>query len=553
MHDSLPIFLVGPMGSGKSAVGKRLSALLDRTFVDTDRVVEERSGVEISLIFDKEGEAGFRQRETAALEHAMALPSVVVATGGGIVTQACNRQLLSSGGITVFLHTTPEQQYERTRYNNARPLLKVDNPLERLQELWGEREPLYQELAHIVINTDGKRVPQVAKTICHELGKLNVPLANIHSEDEPDPFQNMQTLTVNLGARSYPIVIGNQLMGDKSLWRQLAIETDLPKHLVVVTNTTVSPIYLDTLVSALDGHRINHVALNDGETHKHLGSIETVIDTLIDCGAQRDTAIVALGGGVVGDMAGFAAACFMRGIRFVQVPTTLLAQVDSSVGGKTGVNHTLGKNLIGAFHQPAAVVIDTDTLNTLSAREVRAGIAEVIKYGCIFDADFFAWLEQNMPRLVALDAAALTHAIYQSCAIKAEIVARDEREKGERALLNFGHSFGHAIEQVTGYSQWLHGEAVGIGMLMAAHLSQSMGQLEQQDVARIRALIKAAGLPTNAGDLEIDALKSAMRKDKKNLAEQQRLIVLKDIGSSEMRSDCPSTDVDAALKAYCNP
>ncbi len=198
------------------------------------------------------------------------------------------------------------------------------------------------------------------------------------------------------------------------------------------------------------------------------------------------------------------------------------------------------------------MVIDTDTLNTLAPREVRAGLAEVIKYGCIFDAEFFDWLEQNMSSLLALDATALTEAIYRSCAIKAEIVARDEREKGERALLNFGHSFGHAIEQVTSYSQWLHGEAVAIGMLMAAHLSQSMGALEQKDVARIRALIKAAELPTNAGNLDIDALKSAMRKDKKNLAEQQRLIVLKSIGSSELRSDCDSDHVDAALKAYCD-
>jgi len=540
------------MGSGKSAVGKRLSALLERRFIDTDRVIEDRSGVEIGLIFDKEGATGFRQRETAALEHAINQHSAVIATGGGIVTQACNRQLLSASGIVVFLHATPKQQFERTRYNSARPLLKVDSPLGRLEELWIEREPLYQELAHIVIETDGKRVPQVAKTICHELEQLSKPLANIHTSDESDTFQNMQTLTVNLGTRSYPIVIGNNLMGDVSLWRQLAIETNLPKHLVVVTNTTVSPLYFETLNGALEGHHIDHVALNDGETHKHLASIETIIDTLVECGAQRDTAIVALGGGVVGDMAGFAAASYMRGIRFVQVPTTLLAQVDSSVGGKTGVNHTQGKNLIGAFHQPVAVVIDTDTLNTLPPRELRAGLAEVIKYGCIFDAEYFGWLEQNMSSLLALDAAALNEAIYRSCAIKAEIVARDEREKGERALLNFGHSFGHAIEQVTSYSQWLHGEAVAIGMLMAAHLSQSMGALEQQDVARIRALIKAAELPTNAGNLDIDALKSAMRKDKKNLADQQRLIVLKSIGSSELRSDCASSHVDAALKAYCD-
>ncbi len=538
------------MGSGKSAVGKRLSQILNRDFIDTDRIIEERSGVEISLIFEKEGEAGFRQRETAALEYALTQRSAVIATGGGIVTQACNRQLLSTEAIVVFLHTTPNQQYERTRYNTARPLLDVDNPLERLEELWLERSPLYSALAHIVVKTDGKRVPQVAKTISHELNKLNTTPDNGNNTGN-DVQQNMQTLTVNLGARSYPIVIGNGLLGDASLWQQLALQTDMPNHLVVVSNETVSPLYLDTLRTALTQHRVDHVSLPDGEAHKHLQSIEHIIDGLIEHGSQRDTAIIALGGGVVGDMAGFAAASFMRGIRFFQVPTTLLAQVDSSVGGKTGVNHALGKNLIGAFHQPEAVVIDTDTLSTLAPREVRAGIAEIIKYGCIYDGEFFDWLERSMDQLVALDPEALTHAIYRSCAIKADIVARDEREKGERALLNFGHSFGHAIEQVTGYKQWLHGEAVGIGMLMAGHLSRSMGQFSDSDLARLNALLTAAGLPTSAGDLDQDALRNAMRKDKKNTATQQRLIVLKGIGSSEVRADCDSADVDKALLAYC--
>lgn len=540
------------MGSGKSAVGKRLSQLLDRRFIDTDHWVEERTGVEISLIFDKEGEAGFRLRETAALESALSEQHSVIATGGGIVTQADNRQLLSSGAIVVFLYTTPTQQYERTRYNSSRPLLAVDDPLARLEALWTEREPLYRALAHHVVETDGQRVPQVAKTIMNLLRERHTPLAGIPPQEQADTLHNMQTLNVNLGTRSYPIVIGHQLMGDESLWRQLAIEVNLPEHLVIVTNTTIKPAYLDTLSTALTGHRVSHIELPDGEQHKHLGTIETIIDGLIECGAQRDTAVIALGGGVVGDMTGFAAASFMRGVRFVQVPTTLLAQVDSSVGGKTGVNHSLGKNLIGAFHQPAAVVIDTATLSTLPEREVRAGIAEIIKYGCIFDAEFFSWLENNMKRLLALEPEALTHAIYRSCAIKAEIVARDEREKGERALLNFGHSFGHAIEQVTEYRQWLHGEAVAIGMQMAAHLSEQMDQLESAELARIEALINHAGLPKRAGALSIDALKQAMQKDKKNTARTQRLIVLKHIGASEVRADCDSTLVENALRAYCD-
>lgn len=359
----------------------------------------------------------------------------------------------------------------------------------------------------------------------------------------------MHTLNVNLDTRSYPIYIGEQLVGNASHWQRLASRLHLPERLLVISDDNVAPLYLETLRSALSAHTVDVCILEAGEAHKTLGAISAILDQLVTGGFQRDAAIVALGGGVVGDIAGFAAACFMRGIRFVQVPTTLLAQVDSSVGGKTGVNHALGKNLIGAFHQPVAVMIDTDTLSTLGAREFRAGLAEVIKYGCIYDVDFFGWLEENMPALLALERPALAHAIRRSCEIKALIVARDEKEKGERALLNFGHSFGHALEQVTGYTRWLHGEAVAIGMLMACDLSVQMGYLSDAERQRVARLLSAANLPAQSEGTSIEALQHAMQKDKKNTAADQRLVLLNGLGKSQIRSDCTSAAIAAALSA----
>ncbi|MDX1482048.1 MAG: 3-dehydroquinate synthase, partial [Woeseiaceae bacterium] len=302
---------------------------------------------------------------------------------------------------------------------------------------------------------------------------------------------------------------------------------------LVVTNETVRPLYFDALRASLGDRDAQVVELPDGEEHKTLRSVETVIDALVSCGANRDTTVVALGGGVVGDIAGFAAAAYMRGVAFVQVPTTLLAQVDSSVGGKTGVNHSGGKNLIGAFHQPRLVLIDTDTLDTLPDRELSAGLAEVIKHAAIADADYFDWLEDAMDRILQRDAEALGRTIARSCEIKAEVVAEDERERGRRALLNFGHTFGHAIERCAGYGEWLHGEAVAAGMVMAAELSGLPAA--QQD--RLRNLIEKARLPTRVGDIAVDTLREAMTLDKKVLAKRLRFILLDRIGQARIADD----------------
>ncbi|MFO1427064.1 MAG: 3-dehydroquinate synthase [Steroidobacteraceae bacterium] len=361
----------------------------------------------------------------------------------------------------------------------------------------------------------------------------------------------LQQLTVALADRSYPILIGSGLLAPGALPGDAIGARDV----AIVTNTIVGPLYCARLRAALEAasaapRRIIEVVLPDGEVHKTLDNVARVLDVLVAHRFSRDCCVVALGGGVVGDMAGFAAACYQRGVDFVQVPTTLLAQVDSSVGGKTGVNHPGGKNLIGAFHQPRAVIADTDTLGTLPDRELRAGLAEVIKYGLICDASFLDWIETHADRLLARDAPSLAQAIRRSCEIKAAIVARDEREQGDRALLNLGHTFGHAVEAVTGYGSWLHGEAVGAGMLMAATMSARAGMLPSADVERVRALLRRVGLPTEAREVGAEAALQAMRIDKKVKAGQIRFVLLRRIGEAFVTADYPPDALQQALREH---
>ena len=357
-------------------------------------------------------------------------------------------------------------------------------------------------------------------------------------------------LTVPLGDRSYPIHIGDGLLGDATL-----LAAVLPaRRVAVVTNDIVGPLYLPRLQAtwaAAGATPLLEIVLPDGERHKTLPTVSRILDTLVANRFARDDLVVALGGGVVGDMAGFAAACYQRGIGFVQMPTTLLAQVDSSVGGKTGVNHPGGKNLIGAFHQPKAVIADTATLATLPPRELRAGLAEVVKHALICDAAFFCWLEANADALLALDPAALVHAVHRCCTIKAGVVSRDERETGERALLNLGHTFGHAIEQVTGFGPWLHGEAVGVGLAMAAGMSQRAGWLPAADAARLDALLARLGLRTEArGAVTPQAARAAMQLDKKVQGGRVRLVLLKGIGQAFVTADWPTDAFDATLQEH---
>ena len=343
-----------------------------------------------------------------------------------------------------------------------------------------------------------------------------------------------RTLHLDLGERSYPIHIGPQLLDQPDLYRPHI----RGRQVMLVSNETVAPLYLDTVKAALTGYQIAQVILPDGEEYKNLDILNRIFDALLEHRFNRNCCLVAVGGGVVGDMTGFAAASYQRGVDFIQVPTTLLAQVDSSVGGKTGVNHRLGKNMIGAFHQPRCVLADTDTLSTLDDRQLAAGLAEVIKYGLIADAEFFTWLEENIDRLRARETDALIYAIERSCRCKAEIVAADERESGKRALLNLGHTFGHAIETGMGYGNWLHGEGVAAGMAMAADLSARHGWISTADVERIRTLLSRAQLPV-APPPEIGQQQflDLMAVDKKAVDGGLRLILLEAIGAARISAD----------------
>jgi 3-dehydroquinate synthase len=356
----------------------------------------------------------------------------------------------------------------------------------------------------------------------------------------------MRTLTVDLGDRSYPIHIGPGLLARPELLRDAIAGSEV----MIVTNETVAPLYLEPVRVACAGMRCEAVVLPDGERYKDDATLMRIYDALLGARFSRKTTVVALGGGVVGDMAGFAAACYQRGVPFVQIPTTLLAQVDSSVGGKTGINHPLGKNMIGAFHQPRAVIADTGVLDTLPDRELRAGVAEVIKYGLICDAEFFAWLEDHQEEVLSRQPEALMHVIERSCRNKAEVVAADERESGRRALLNLGHTFGHAIETGMGYGAWLHGEAVAAGMRAAADLSARLGWISAGDCERARALIARAGLPVDLpAELSTDRFIALMAVDKKVEAGQLRLVLLDGIGSSLVTANFDPQALRATIAA----
>jgi 3-dehydroquinate synthase len=360
----------------------------------------------------------------------------------------------------------------------------------------------------------------------------------------------MIELRVDLGSRSYPILIGTKLLENGDVLRD-GIHS---RQIMVISNETIAPLYLDTFVSAFPDRNVCPLILPDGEQYKTLDSFDRIISALLEQGFDRSCTLIALGGGVIGDLTGFAAASYQRGVDFVQLPTTLLAQVDSSVGGKTAVNHRLGKNMVGAFHQPIRVIADTTALATLPPRELKAGLAEVIKYGLINDPAFFSWLELNLEKLLALDEAGIAYAITRSCENKAILVAADERESGVRALLNFGHTFGHAIENVHGYGNWLHGEAVACGMCMAAELSQRLGFLTDSDFRRVVALIERAGLPTRPpADADPRRLEAVMRVDKKNRAGRIRLVLLRAIGAAYLSDEYAEAEFQRVLAAGARP
>ncbi|WP_371860650.1 bifunctional shikimate kinase/3-dehydroquinate synthase AroKB [Pseudoduganella lurida] len=520
------------MGAGKTTIGRLLARKLGLRFVDSDHEIEARTGATIPWIFEIEGEPSFRRREAEVIRDLCGQQGIILATGGGAILNPESRALLRERGTVVYLRASVPAILSRTSHDKNRPLLQTADPRGKLEALLGEREPLYLEMAHLVVDTGRPNVQSMVQIIINQLDALAcqaAPNCTTHAE----PSMNEQTnilLNVELGERSYPISIGPAVLDDPAL---------LARHVggrkvAIVTNTTVAPLYLERVQAPLvaAGKEVITVVLEDGEEFKNWSSLMQIFDALLANKCDRKTTLVALGGGVIGDLTGYAAASYMRGVDFIQVPTTLLSQVDSSVGGKTGINHPLGKNMIGAFYQPKVVLADTSTLQTLPQRELAAGIAEVIKYGPIIDEAFFAWTEANIGKLVARDKVALAYAIARSCEIKADVVRQDEREGGLRAILNFGHTFGHAIEAGMGYGAWLHGEAVGCGMVMAADLSHRLGYIDASTLERIRNVVAAAGLPVKAPDLGTDRWLELMEVDKKNEGGAIKFILVKPLGTA---------------------
>lgn len=574
------IFLVGLMGAGKTTIGRALAKKLNKRFVDSDHEIEARTGASIPVIFEIEGEESFRKREAEIIGELSALENIVLATGGGAILHAETRRVLKERGTVIYLRASINQILQRTGKDKNRPLLQTADPRRKLEELSRQRDPYYREVADFIIETGRPNIQYLLQAIICQLELTpKASLATMSetrtiNSDQPSiatehiaatqpanavsfarPAMTTTTsphiaLQVDLGERSYPISIGHGLLSSTEL-----LTRHIPsKRAAIVTNDVVAPLYLAKVQKQLEdaGKQVTTIVLPDGEEEKTWVSLMKVFDVLLAEKCDRKTTMIALGGGVIGDLTGFAAASYMRGVPFVQIPTTLLSQVDSSVGGKTGINHPLGKNMIGAFYQPQAVIADTATLHTLPTRELSAGLAEVIKHGAIIDAAFFDWIEANMERLVDGDESALAYAIQRSCEIKADVVRQDEREGGLRAILNFGHTFGHAIESGLGYGQWLHGEAVGCGIVMAADLSQRLGYIDQRTKERLSAVVKAAGLPVQAPNLGHARWLELMKVDKKNEGGQIKFILIKPLGTPLITS-VPQALLLETLSACCMP
>ncbi|MBM3263822.1 MAG: 3-dehydroquinate synthase [candidate division Zixibacteria bacterium] len=520
------LVLIGFMGTGKSQVGRLLAGALGMTFVDTDTLIEKRTGTSIPVLFAERGEPAFRAIEKEVVCGLSGVSGHVIATGGGAVIDHENLAALRTLGTLVHLQATPEVILQRTGGNAAtRPMLAGPDAMERIRALLETRAPYYAQ-ADFSVNTTDKDVYCVARNILVML--------------DDGAGRNIR---VDLREASYDIRIGEGLLPRIGL---LLRAFRLTGRALVVTHRSIRRIYGEVIETALRQARFEPVVaeIPEGESQKSLSSASRLYDAMLNHRMDRRSPVIALGGGVIGDLTGFAAATYMRGIPFVQVPTTLLAQVDASVGGKVAVDHPRGKNLIGAFYQPLTVLVSLDTLGTLPDHELRAGMAEVIKYGVIADAGFFAYLEANIERALLRDPAVLQHLVSRSCEIKAQVVSGDEKEEGRRAILNFGHTIGHAIETRTGV---LHGEAVAAGMVYAARIAQRLGIFDKASVLRLIRLIERAGLPIRFDGLDPDALSETMMHDKKAVGGQLRFILPVRIGDVEIRGGVKPEDIRAAI------
>jgi len=532
------IVLVGLMGAGKTSIGRRLAARLGLPFHDADVEIELAAGCTISELFARFGEAEFRAGERRVIRRLLSGEPMVLATGGGAFMDPDTRAAVRQDAVSLWLRAPLQTLVRRVANRHHRPLLSNGDPAQILQGLMDKRHPVYAE-ADIVVEC-GDEPPDFTT------GKV---LDALLSHSPP------RRLSLALSTGSYDVVVGSGLLGRAG---GLLAPVLPQKRCVIVTDSIVAPLHLETLRQGLSsaGFDSHAIVVPPGERAKSLEHYASVVDQMLDARVERRTTVIALGGGVVGDLAGFAAATVLRGLPFVQIPTTLLAQVDSSVGGKTGINTIQGKNLLGAFHQPRMVLADTDTLTTLPVRELRAGYAEIVKAGLIGDAAFFAWCEQNAHAIIAGDRDVQAEAVLRACAFKAQVVGDDEREEKPndgRALLNLGHTFGHAIEAECGYGAVLHGEAVAAGIGLAFQLASKLGQVPQEDTDRVIAHLNGIGLPGDISRLNrrlsADRLLHHMSRDKKARDGTVHLILPSAIGQCHSTSTTPPELIRETLLA----
>lgn len=513
----MKIVLIGFMGTGKTYVGKELSRTLGYQFIDTDELIEEREGIPISLIFKRKGEEYFRRLEQYTVAEVSKINDVVIATGGGVIKNKMNVQNLGRGGVIVWLKADPDIILKRVMLEGGkRPLLDVEEPLHEINKLLSDRLGLYEQ-ADVSVDTNYITPQETAHEIMDRL------------------CLETQSVKVDLKERSYDIVIGSKLLSKLGL----RIREFRPSRVAIISNNTIFPLYSDILLKSFRENHINPeiFIIPDGEEYKDLLWVYYLQGELLKARFDRNSLLIAFGGGVIGDITGFVASTFMRGIRYVQVPTTLLAQVDSSVGGKTGVNHPLGKNMIGTFYQPSLVFIDVDSLRTLARREFYAGIAEIIKYGVISDKSLYDYLKIRREDILMLGDS-IIEIIRRSCEIKADIVVKDEKEAGLRAILNFGHTIGHAIETATGYNRFLHGEAIALGMCAAAELAVRMKLFDKKGAISLKELVGLYDLPNSfPDDIDVLNIMNAMEIDKKTKAGRLRFILPESIGNVRIAED----------------
>jgi 3-dehydroquinate synthase len=566
------LIITGFSGTGKSLVAKEVARRLNWDFIDTDDEVIKQTGKPIAEIFRQDGEGRFRELERETIRKACQQRQIVIAIGGGAIVDPQNYELLAKSGLIVCLEAKPETVYERLSHEAAcspetkvRPLLATENPLERIKQLKASRQPYYANVDWTV-HTDNLDIEQVAEEVIRAWRLLRVTHPDLGPlpSRERKPSSQLEAnddvaCLVETATQIYPVFVGYGVLNKLGEKMKKAA---LSGTATIISDENVFSLYGSKVEEILkdSGFAVGSFVVPPGEETKNIDYTSRIYDFLVAHRMERDDIIIALGGGMVGDLAGFVAATFLRGVPWIQVPTSLIAMVDASIGGKVGINHPEGKNLIGAFYQPDLVLADPQTLTTLPQRELTSGWAEVVKHGLILDKEYFQFLESSVNRLTKLEPEMITQAIARSAAIKAQVVSQDEKEReGKRTILNYGHTIAHGLEAATQYKRFLHGEAVAIGMMGAAKLSQRLGLLPSAAVERQQALLEKFGLPTSLRaersklKLSLALITRAMELDKKVKGKAIRWVLLQDIGKAVVRSDVPQQDVLAVLQELAEP